>query len=159
VQRAAYAFCTLPYGGLAMKIAIGSDHGGFNLKGQVAKHLEGRNIEYRDFGTYSLDSCDYPIYGKAVAEAVASGEFDLGILVCGTGLGISLAANKVKGIRAVCVSDTFSAEMGKAHNNANILSLGERVLGTGLAIKIVDTFLDTPFEGGRHEKRVNLIEG
>lgn len=140
-----------------MKIAIGSDHGGFNLKNEVAKHLALKGIEYKDFGTYSLDSCDYPVYGEAVANAVASGDFELGILVCGTGLGISLAANKVKGIRAVCVSDTFSAEMSKAHNNANILSLGERVLGAGLALKIVDTFLETKFEGGRHQTRVDLM--
>jgi ribose 5-phosphate isomerase B len=140
-----------------MRIAVGSDHGGFNLKNEVIAHLESKGIEYKDFGTYSLDSCDYPVYGKLVAEAVVGGDFDLGILVCGTGLGISLAANKVKGVRAVCVSDTFSAEMGRAHNNANILSMGERVLGKGLALKIVDTFLETEFEGDRHQRRVSMI--
>ena len=140
-----------------MKIAIGSDHGGFQLKAEIKAYLSEKNIECEDFGTHDLGSCDYPVYGEKVAEAVASGSFDLGILICGTGLGISLAANKVKGVRAVCVSDTFSAEMGRAHNDANILALGERVVGKGLALKIVDAFLNTPFEGDRHLKRVDLI--
>lgn len=140
-----------------MKIAIGSDHGGFQLKAEIKAYLNEKNIACEDFGTHDLGSCDYPIYGEKVADAVASGSFDLGILICGTGLGISLAANKVKGIRAVCVSDTFSAEMGRAHNDANILALGERVVGKGLALKIVETFLNTPFEGDRHLKRVDLI--
>lgn len=142
-----------------MKIAIGSDHGGFHLKNEIAEYLQSKNIEFNDLGTHSTASCDYPVFGKAVAEAVSSGEYDFGILVCGTGLGISLAANKVKGIRAICVSDTFSAEMSRAHNDANILSLGERVVGKGLALKIVETFLNTPFEAGRHADRVNLIRG
>ena len=140
-----------------MKIAVGSDHGGFNLKNEVINHLESKNIEVKDFGTYSLESCDYPVYGEAVARAVAGGAFDLGILVCGTGQGIALSANRVEGIRATCVSDTFSAGMARAHNNANILTMGERVVGVGLALKIVDEFIGTEFEGGRHEKRVTML--
>lgn len=140
-----------------MKFAIGCDHGGFELKQVVIEHLEKRGIEVKDFGTYSKDSTDYPIYGRKVGEAVASKEFDYGIVICGTGIGISLAANKVKGIRAAVVSDTFSAKMAKAHNNANILAFGERVVGKGLALELVDAFIDTEFEGGRHERRVNLI--
>lgn len=138
-------------------IAIGSDHGGIHLKGEVMKYLDEHGLEYKDFGTYSEDSCDYPVYGEAVARAVASGEYDKGILICGTGIGISIAANKVKGIRAALCSDCFSAEMTRMHNDANILAMGERVLGPGLALKIVDIFLNTPFEGGRHAKRVDLI--
>lgn len=140
-----------------MRIAVGSDHGGINLKAEIITYLNENGIEYEDFGTKDTASCDYPVYGEKVAEAVAGGAYDFGILVCGTGLGISLAANKVKGIRAVCVSDTYSAEMGRAHNNANILALGERVVGKGLALKIVETFLNTPFEGDRHLRRVDLI--
>ncbi|MDN5351662.1 MAG: ribose 5-phosphate isomerase [Clostridiales bacterium] len=141
-----------------MKIALGSDHGGFHLKNAVKKHLEEKGFETYDFGTYSLESCDYPDYAERVAEAVVSGEYDFGVLVCGTGLGISIAANKVKGVIAAPVSDTFSAEMAKKHNNANILAMGERVVGEGLAMKIVDAFFDASFEGGRHEKRVNKIK-
>ncbi len=140
-------------------LAIGSDHGGFELKAEIMKHLAARGFEYKDFGTNSEDSCDYPVYGEAVGRAVASGDFDLGIIICGTGIGISIAANKIKGIRAALCGDTFSAEMARAHNNANILALGARVVGTGLALKIVDTFLDTEFEGGRHARRVGLIDG
>jgi ribose 5-phosphate isomerase B len=140
-----------------MKIALGSDHGGLELKNTIIEYLNEKGIELNDFGTYTKDSCDYPKYGELVAEAVATGEYELGILVCGTGLGISLAANKVKGIRAACVSDVFSAKMSRAHNNANILSLGERVVGKGLALEIVENWLNTEFEGGRHEKRVALI--
>ena len=138
-------------------IAIGSDHGGFHLKAEVMKHLDELGLAYKDFGTYSEDSCDYPIYGEAVARAVASGEYEKGILICGTGIGISISANKVKGIRAALCSDCFSADMTRRHNDANILAMGERVLGPGLALKIVDTFLNTPFEGGRHARRVDLI--
>ena len=140
-----------------MKIGLGSDHGGYVLKDEIKSHLEGRGIEVIDYGTHALESCDYPVYGEKVAEAVMAKECDYGILVCGTGIGISLAANKVKGIRCAVVSDTFSAEMSKAHNNANMLALGARVVGAGLALKIVDTFVDTEFEGGRHERRVNKI--
>lgn len=138
-------------------IAIGSDHGGFNLKQTIMKHLEERGIPYKDFGTYTSESCDYPDYGRAVGEAVASGECEKGIAVCGTGIGISLAANKVRGIRAAVCGDCFSAEMCRRHNDANVIALGERVTGPGLALKIVDLFLDTAFDGGRHERRVNKI--
>jgi len=140
-----------------MKIAMGSDHGALNLKKAVKDHLEAKGHEVVDYGTHTVDSCDYPVYGKIAAEAVASGECDCGIIMCGTGIGISLAANKVKGIRCAVVSDCFSAEMTKLHNNANMISLGERVVGTGLALKIVDAYMDAEFEGGRHERRVNLI--
>lgn len=140
-----------------MKIGLGCDHGGFDLKQTIAEHLSAKGIDYTDYGTYSKDSCDYPDYGYKVAKAVTAGECTYGILVCGTGIGISLAANKVEGIRCAVVSDTFSAEMSKAHNNANMLSLGERVVGKGLALKIVDTWLETEFEGGRHQLRVEKI--
>lgn len=140
-------------------IAIGSDHGGYELKQEIMKHLSERGLSYRDFGTYTPDSCDYPVYGRAVAEAVAAGEYRFGILICGTGIGISITANKVPGIRAALCSDCFSAEATRAHNNANILALGGRVTGVGLALKIVDTFLDTPFsEDERHIRRISMIE-
>lgn len=138
-------------------IAIGADHGGFELKEAVKKHLEERKIEYKDFGTYSGEAVDYPVIAKSVGEAVAKGEFECGILVCGTGIGMSIAANKVKGIRAACCSDTFSARFTKMHNNTNILCFGGRVIGAGLAMDVVDAYLDASFEGGRHEKRVNMI--
>ena len=140
-------------------IGIGSDHGGFALKETIKKHLEERGLEYKDYGTYSSASCDYPVYGRAVAKAVAAGECELGILICGTGIGISITANKVPGIRAALCSDCFSAEATRQHNNANILALGARVLGEGLALKIVDTFLDTPFSNDeRHVRRISMIE-
>ena len=140
-------------------IGIGSDHGGFALKEAIKKHLEERGLEYKDFGTYSDASCDYPVYGRAVAKAVAAGECELGILICGTGIGISITANKVPGVRAALCSDCFSAEATRLHNNANILALGARVLGEGLALKIVDTFLDTPFSNDeRHIRRISMIE-
>ncbi|MDO4815157.1 MAG: ribose 5-phosphate isomerase B [Bacillota bacterium] len=140
-------------------IALGSDHGGFALKQEVIKHLEARGLEYKDYGTYSDASCDYPIYGKAVAHAVADGVCDKGIIICGTGIGISITANKVPGIRAALCGDCFSAEATRLHNDANILAMGARVVGPGLALKIVDTFLDTPFSNDeRHVRRINLIE-
>ena len=140
-------------------IALGCDHGGYALMQSVKKHLDEKGLEYKDFGTYSTDSCDYPIYGKAAANAVASGECERGILICGTGIGISIAANKVKGIRAALCSDCFSAEMTRRHNNANMLAMGARVLGAGLALKIVDTFLSTPFSNDeRHKRRIAKIE-
>lgn len=143
-----------------MMLGIGSDHGGFALKEAVKAHLEARGIEYKDFGTYSSASCDYPDYGRAVALAVASGECDRGILICGTGIGISITANKVPGIRAALCGDCFSAEATRLHNDANILAMGARVVGEGLALKIVDTFLDTPFSGDeRHIRRIRKIEG
>ena len=138
-------------------IAIGSDHGGFALKQEIMKHLEERKLEYIDFGTYSSDSCDYPQYGAAVGRAVASGSCERGILICGTGIGISISANKIHGVRAALCGDCFSAEMTRRHNDANIVSLGARVVGPGLALKIVDTFLDTPFEGGRHARRIEQM--
>ena len=140
-------------------IGIGSDHGGFALKEAIKKHLEERGLEYKDFGTYSSASCDYPVYGRAVAKAVAAGECELGILICGTGIGISITANKVPGVRAALCSDCCSAEATRQHNNANILALGARGLGEGLALKIVDTFLDTPFSNDeRHVRRISMIE-
>ena len=138
-------------------IAIGSDHGGFALKQDVMKHLTELGLEYKDYGTYTEDSCDYPVYGEAVARAVANGEADKGIVICGTGIGISITANKVKGIRAALCGDCFSAEFTRRHNDANVLAMGARVTGSGLALKIVDTFLNTEFEGGRHAKRIALI--
>lgn len=140
-------------------IAIGSDQGGFELKQEILKHLEKRGLEYKDFGSYNSDSVDYPEYGKKVAHAVADGECERGILVCGTGIGISITANKVKGIRAALCTDCFMAEATRLHNDANILALGGRVVGTGLALKIVDTFLDTPFSNEeRHMRRIKAIE-
>lgn len=140
-----------------MRLALGSDHGGFRLKEAIKAHLTEQNIEFHDFGTYTADSVDYPDVAKDVAQAITSGQYEQGILICGTGIGISIAANKVKGIRAALCSDDFSAQMARQHNNANILALGERVLGIGLALHIVDTFLNTPFEGGRHARRVDKI--
>ncbi len=138
-------------------IAIASDHGGFELKKEIMKHLEAKGYALKDFGTYTTDSCDYPIYGEAAARAVASGECEKGIVICGTGIGISISANKVKGIRAALCADCYSAEYTRLHNDANILALGARTTGSGLALKIVDTFLSTEFEGGRHARRVALI--
>ena len=142
-----------------MKIAIASDHGGFELKENVKKYLEGRDIEVVDLGTYSEESVDYPAYGKACGQAVASGEVDRGIVCCGTGIGISIAANKVKGIRAALCHDVFSAEATRLHNDANILAMGGRVVGPGLALMIVDKFLDTPFSNEeRHARRIGMME-
>lgn len=140
-----------------MKIALGSDHGGLGLKQEIISHLEKKGYEIKDYGTYSTESCDYPDFALQVAEAVAGKECDLGILVCGTGIGISIAANKVPGVRAALCSDTFSAHATREHNNANILAFGERVVGRGLALDIVDAFLSAEFEGGRHQKRVDKI--
>lgn len=139
-------------------IAIGSDHAGFELKQVIMKHLEERNIEFKDYGTDSADSCDYAVYAEKTARAVVSGECELGLLFCGTGVGISIAANKVKGIRACCCSDLFSAEMTRMHNNANMLCLGGRVITPEKAIELVDIFLDTPFSGEeRHQRRIDQI--
>ena len=141
-------------------IAIASDHGGFELKKEIMAHLDARGLAYKDFGTYDDKSCDYPDYGRPAAEAVAAGECEKGILICGTGIGMSLAANKVKGIRCALCGDCFSAEATRQHNDANMLSLGARVVGPGLALMIVDTFLDTPFSGDpRHIRRISKIEG
>lgn len=139
-------------------IAVGCDHAGFELKQVIMKHLEERSIEFKDCGTYSADSCDYAVYAEKTARAVADGECELGLLFCGTGVGISIAANKVRGIRACCCSDLFSAEMTRMHNNANMLCLGGRVLTPEKAIEIVDIFLDTPFSGEeRHQRRIDQI--
>jgi ribose 5-phosphate isomerase B len=140
-----------------MKVALGSDHGGYNLRHAIKEHLEKKGYEVVDYGTYEQVSVDYPDYALKVSLAITEGACDLGVLVCGTGLGISIAANKVKGIIAAPVSDTFSAEMARKHNNANILALGERVVGEGLALKIVDAFFEASFEGGRHASRVDKI--
>ncbi|GAB3058168.1 ribose 5-phosphate isomerase B [Salinicoccus sesuvii] len=141
-----------------MKVIIASDHGGFNLKASVVAALREKGVEITDFGPDSSDSVDYPDYARPVAEKVASGEFDRGILVCGTGIGMSISANKVKGIRCALVHDTFSAKATRAHNNSNMLAMGERVIGPGLAQDIVDVWLSTDYEGGRHERRVCKIE-
>ena len=136
-------------------IAIGSDHGGFALKQEIVKYLTEKNIDFEDFGCYSEKSCDYTEYGRAVAEAVAAGKYEKGILICGTGIGIS-----IRGIRCALCSDCFSAEATREHNDANILALGGRVVGSGLALKIVDTFLNTPFSNEeRHIRRISRIEG
>ena len=140
-------------------IALGCDHGGYSLMQEVKAHLEARGLEYKDFGCYSEESVDYPIYGKKAAEAVASGECERGIIICGTGIGISMAANKVKGVRAALCHDCFSAAATREHNDANMLAMGARVIGPGLALKIVDIFLDTEFSGDeRHVRRITMIE-
>ena len=140
-------------------IGLGCDHGGLELKKTVMEYLDSKGIEYKDFGTYTSDSCDYPVYGKAVAHAVADGQCDKGIIICGTGIGISITANKVKGIRAALCHDVFSAKATREHNDANILGMGARVIGIGTALKIVDTFLNTPFsDDERHKRRIAKIE-
>jgi len=140
-------------------IALGCDHGGYGLMQDVIKHLEERGLEYKNYGCYSEESVDYPVYAKKVAHAVADGECERGILICGTGIGISITANKVSGIRAALCGDCFSAQATREHNDANILAMGARVTGPGLALKIVDTFLDTPFSNDeRHIRRIKMIE-
>ena len=141
-----------------LKVAIGSDHGGFRYKEQIIEYLKSRNIPYFDVGTHTPEACDYPVIARKVAELVISGQANRGILVCGTGIGMSIAANKVKGIRAALCGDTYSARVSRAHNNANILCIGERVIGEHLALDIVDIWLKTGFEGGRHKRRVDIIE-
>ena len=141
-----------------MKIAIGCDHAGYQYKEIVKKYLEEKGFEVIDKGTYSEERVDYPIYGEAVANAVASGEADKGIVICGTGIGISISANKVKGIRAALCTNEYMARMARKHNDANVLAFGARVLGIDVALGIVDEFFSTDFEGGRHEKRVNIIK-
>lgn len=140
-------------------IAIGSDHGGYDLKQVVIKYLEEQGIAYKDFGCYDKNSCDYPLFGRAAAEAVASGECEKGIVVCTTGIGISMAANKVAGVRCALCQDTFSAKMTRLHNNANMLALGGGIVGPNLALDIVETFLNTPFsEEEKHCRRIGLLE-
>ena len=138
-------------------LAIASDHGGFALKQEILKHLEEKGIPYEDFGTYSEESCDYPDFGEPAARAVAEGRCEKGVLICGTGIGMSITANKIKGVRCALCGDCYSAELTRRHNDANILAMGARVLGSGLALKILDTFLETPFDGGRHARRVAKI--
>lgn len=139
-------------------IAIGSDHGGYELKEEIKSYIDGKNIKYKDLGIYQLEAVDYSDIGVDVAEAVASGECDLGIIICGTGIGISIAANKVTGIRAALCTDTYMARMAKEHNDANVLALGGRVLGAGLALDIVEAFIETPFsQESRHQNRINKI--
>lgn len=140
-----------------MKVAIGSDHGGFELKENIKEFLQGEGIEYTDFGAFDLSPVDYPDFAEKVASAVASGEYDRGILCCGTGIGISIVANKVPGIRAALCGDCFSAKMSRQHNDANILCMGGRVVGRGLGLEIVKTWLKTEFEGGRHQRRIDKI--
>ena len=141
-----------------MKIAIGCDHGGYELKLAVKKHLEEKGYEVVDYGCHSTEPVDYPVYGEKVGRAVAGGECELGVLICGTGIGISLAANRVKGVRAAVCSEPYSAEMTRRHNNANIIAFGARVVGEGTAMTIVDAFLGAKFEGGRHARRVDMLE-
>ena len=140
-----------------MKIAIGCDHGGLEHKNSIAEHLRERGFEVEDFGIYEQKPIDYPEIALKVAKSVAEKENELGILVCGTGIGMSLAANKVKGIRAAAVSEHFSAKYTRLHNNSNILCLGGRVIGVGTALELADLFVDTEFEGGRHQKRIDMI--
>ncbi len=140
-----------------MKIALGSDHGGINLKSAIKSHLEKKGYEVKDFGTYTKESCDYPDISRSVGNEVAKGNYPFGILICGTGIGIGIAANKINGVRAALCHDTFSAHATREHNNANILTMGERVIGESLALDIVDIFLETEFEGGRHQKRIDKI--
>lgn len=142
---------------LMMKLVLGADHGGFELKENIKEYLKEEGIEFTDYGTLTGDRCDYPDVAKKVAEAIADGTFDRGILVCGTGIGIGIAANKVHGIRAALCHDTFSAEFCRRHNDANILTMGGRVIGPGLAREIVRIFLSTGFDGGRHAERVAKI--
>ncbi len=141
-------------------ISIGSDHGGFELKEKIKKYLESKGYDCKDVGCYGLESCDYPVFGREAAQAVASGECEKGIVVCTTGIGISISANKVPGVRCALCSDTLSAKMTRLHNNANVLALGAGMIGDNLAFDIVDTFLGTEFSGEeRHQRRIDLIEG
>ena len=139
-------------------IALGSDHGGLALKRHVMEYLDARGLEYQDFGCYTAESCDYPDFGRAAAEAVASGACDRGIVICTTGIGISIAANKVKGIRCAHCADTLEAQLCRQHNNANMMAIGAGFTGPKLAAAMVETFLSTAFEGGRHARRVALMD-
>ncbi len=141
-----------------IRIAIGSDHGGFEYKEAVINHLKSTGYDVLDCGTYSKDSCDYPDIAKEVAAKILDNEAEKGILICGTGIGMSISANKFKGIRAALCSDTFSAHATREHNDSNILCLGQRVIGESLALEIVDTWLKAEFQGGRHQKRIDKIE-
>ena len=138
-------------------IAIACDHGAFALKEKLKKHLEAKGLEYKDFGTYSTDSCDYPDFAGPAAEAVAAGECDRGIVLCTTGIGVSITANKVKGIRCALLSDVMSARLTRQHNDTNMMAIGAGVVGEMLALEIIDTWLGTEFEGGRHQRRVEKL--
>ena len=138
-------------------LSIGCDHAAYNLKLKLIPYLEEKGSEILDVGTDSPDSCDYPVFAKRVCENIQNGVCELGILICGTGIGMSMAANKHRGIRAAVCSDTFSARATRQHNNANVLCFGERVVGYGMACELVDAFLDTPFEGGKHQRRVDML--
>lgn len=140
-----------------MKIALACDHGGLNLKNKLIAHLKENGFEPVDFGTNTADSCDYPDFALPAAEAVANGDCEMGIVVCSTGIGVSIVANKVPGVRCAHCHDSYCAEFTRLHNNANMLALGEKVVGEGYALKIADTFLKTKFEGGRHQRRVDKI--
>lgn len=140
-----------------MKVAIGSDHAGYDYKEMIKKYLEEKGFEVIDKGTYSNERTDYPVYAEKVAKAVANGEADRGILICGTGIGMSITANKIKGVRAALCPNDFMAKMARKHNNSNVLCLGQRVVGTDHALSIVETFFSTEFEGGRHQDRISLI--
>jgi ribose 5-phosphate isomerase B len=139
-------------------IALGCDHAGVRLKGSIAELLTARGVDYRDYGTFDEASCDYPDFAEKVGRAVAAGEAERGILVCGTGVGISIAANKIEGVRAAPCADTFTAHMSREHNDANVLCLGARVVGVGLALDVVSAWLDARFEGGRHQRRIDKIQ-
>ena len=139
------------------KILIGSDHAGLRLKNEIISHLADMDIDVVDVGTYTADSCNYPDYARALCKKIQSGEYGMGILICGTGIGMSMAANKHNGIRAACCSDAYSARMTRMHNNANVLCMGERVVGVGLACDIAEAFLSTEYQGGRHDIRVNML--
>lgn len=140
------------------KIVIASDHGGFELKLKIKEYLLSQNYDVLDLGTDSNKSCDYPYFAKKLCSKILSGEFNKGILICGTGLGMSICANRFKGIRAACVSDTYNAKMSRSHNNSNVLCLGSRVLGAGLVCDILDIWLNTSFEANRHQKRLDMID-
>ncbi len=140
------------------KILLGSDHGGLELKNKISSYLAEKGYLVEDVGTKTSESCDYPVYAKKLCRKLLTSDFDCGILICGTGLGMQLCANRFKGIRAACVSDTYSAKMSKLHNNSNVLCLGARVLGFGLALEILETWLKTEFEGGRHQKRIDMLD-
>ena len=140
------------------KIGVGSDHAGVNLKNKIAEFLKEKGYEVTDYGTNSTASCDYPVYAKAVAKSVANGENERGIICCGSGIGVSIAANKVKGVRAVLAHEPYSAMLSRLHNDANVLCLGERITGESLALDIVETWLHSEYEGGRHQRRVEMLD-
>ena len=140
------------------KIVIASDHGGFDLKNELIKYLASIDFEICDLGTYNKESCDYPYYAKKVAEAILCGDFKKGILVCGTGIGMQIAANRFKGIRAACPQNCYCARMSRQHNDSNVLTLGQRVLGVDAAIEILNVWLNTEFEGGRHQRRIDMLD-